>query len=114
MRRRATASTAHPDGQLWVGDGHVVDTNINIGSLQTKGYDFNVNYTGLEMGRFGSLNFNLTGTLLDELITEPGPGIDPFDCAGFYSYASATRRRSPSGVTGSARAGRPRGTSTCR
>ena len=76
MRQPATASTATPDGQLWVGNGHVVDTNINIGSLSTKGYDVNVTYTGLEMGRFGSLNFNLTGTLLDELITEPGPGID--------------------------------------
>ena len=73
------------NGQLWVGSGHVVDTNINIGSVSTKGYDFNVTYTGLEMGRFGSLNFNLTGTLLDELITDSGPGIDPFDCVGFYS-----------------------------
>ena len=73
------------NGQLWVGTGHVVDTNINIGSVSTKGYDLNVTYTGLEMGRFGSLNFNLTGTLLDELITDSGPGIDPFDCVGFYS-----------------------------
>ena len=73
------------NGQLWVGTGHVVDTNINIGSVSTKGYDLNVTYTGLEMGRFGSLNFNLTGTLVDELITDSGPGIDPFDCVGFYS-----------------------------
>jgi iron complex outermembrane receptor protein len=79
-----------PGGQLWVGTGHVVDTNINIGSLQTKGYDFNVTYTGLEMGRFGSLNFNVTGTLLDELVTEPGPGIDPYDCVGFYSSVCFT------------------------
>jgi outer membrane receptor protein involved in Fe transport len=77
-------------GQLWIGSGHVVDTNINIGSLSTKGYDLNVTYTGLEMGRFGSLNFNLTGTLVDELITESGPGIDPFDCVGFYSQNCAS------------------------
>jgi outer membrane receptor protein involved in Fe transport len=79
-----------PGGQLWVGNGNVVDTNINIGSLSTKGYDINMTYTGLEMGRFGSLNFNLTGTLLDELITEPGPGIDPYDCVGFYSSVCFT------------------------
>jgi iron complex outermembrane recepter protein len=73
------------NGQLWVGTGHVVDTNINIGSVSTKGWDLNMTYSGLEMGRFGSLNFNLTGTLVEELITESGPGIDPFDCVGFYS-----------------------------
>ena len=73
------------NGSLWLAQGNVVDTNINIGSLQTKGYDLNVTYTGLEIGRFGSLSFNLTGTYLDELITEPGPGIDPYDCVGYYS-----------------------------
>ena len=73
------------NGSLWVGQGNVLDTNINIGSVATKGYDFNVTYTGLEVGRFGSLAFNMTGTLLDELITEPGPGIEPYDCVGFYS-----------------------------
>jgi outer membrane receptor protein involved in Fe transport len=78
------------NGQIWVGDGNVVDTNINIGSLGTKGYDLNATYTGLEVGRFGSLSFNLTGTYLDELITEPGPGIEPYDCVGFYSSVCGT------------------------
>jgi iron complex outermembrane receptor protein len=73
------------NGSLWVDPGHVVDLNINIGSLSTKGYDLNLAYTGLEMGRFGSLNFNLTGTYVEEIITEPGPGIEPYDCVGFYS-----------------------------
>jgi iron complex outermembrane recepter protein len=78
------------NGSLWVGSGNVVDTNINIGSLSTKGYDLNVTYTGLEIGRFGSLSFNLTGTYLDELITEPGPGIAPYDCTDFYSSVCGT------------------------
>jgi len=82
-------------GQLWVGNGHVVDTNINIGSLSTTGYDINIGYTGLEMGRFGSMAFNLTGTYLIDLITQPAPGVDlqpdpdvfsdRYDCVGFYS-----------------------------
>ena len=63
------------NGQLWLGTGNVVDTNINIGSVSTSGYDINIGYTGVEIGRFGSLAFNLTGTYLIDLITEPGPGI---------------------------------------
>jgi outer membrane receptor protein involved in Fe transport len=73
------------NGSLWLAQGNVIDTNINIGSLATSGYDLNVTYTGLEVGRFGSLAFNLTGTYLEELVTEPGPGIEPYDCVGFYS-----------------------------
>jgi iron complex outermembrane receptor protein len=73
-------------GSLWVDPGNVVDLNVNIGSLQTKGYDLNLTYTGLEMGRFGSLNFNLTGTYVDEIITDPGVGgVEPYDCVGFFS-----------------------------
>ena len=64
------------------------DLNINIGSLSTKGYDLNVSYAGVEIGRFGELNFNLTGTLLDELDTVPGPGIATIECAGKYSGAT--------------------------
>lgn len=77
-------------GQLWIAGGHVVDTNINIGSLEATGVDVNVNYSGIEIGRFGSLNFSLTGTWMDELITEPGPGIDAFDCIGFALSSCGT------------------------
>jgi outer membrane receptor protein involved in Fe transport len=75
------------NGSLWNGPGNVLDTGINIGSVQTKGYDLNVSYTGVEIGRFGSLAFNLTGTLLDELVTDPGGGFAPYDCVGHYSNA---------------------------
>ncbi len=81
-------------GQLWVGAGNVEDLNTNIGSLSTTGYDINIGYTGLEMGRFGSLAFNLTGTYLVDLVTQPVPGLDinpgwresdSYDCTGYYS-----------------------------
>jgi outer membrane receptor protein involved in Fe transport len=88
------------NGQLWIGNGNVLDTNINIGSLSTTGYDVNIGYTGLEIGRFGSLAFNLTGTYAIDLITQPAPGIDLhpspaidrdwYDCVGFYSSVCLT------------------------
>jgi outer membrane receptor protein involved in Fe transport len=90
----------NPNGQLWVGNGFVQDLNINIGSLETSGYDINIGYTGLEVGRFGSLSFNMTGTYLIDLITQPAPGVDlhpspditrdTFDCVGFYSTVCLT------------------------
>jgi len=73
------------NGALWVGSGNVLDTNINIGSLGAKGIDFNLVYRNLSIGALGSLRFDLTGTLMDELVTEPGPGIDAYDCVGFYA-----------------------------
>jgi outer membrane receptor protein involved in Fe transport len=74
------------NGTLWVGSGNVVDLNTNIGGLETSGVDLNLNYTGLEMGNMGSLSFNLTGTYLIELVTDPGAeGFEPFDCAGLFA-----------------------------
>jgi outer membrane receptor protein involved in Fe transport len=81
-------SNIHRDGAtgaLWIGDGHVRDLNINTGGFQTKGIDVNLTYAGVELGRFGTLNFNLTGTYLDELVEDPGGGFAPYDCAGTYS-----------------------------
>jgi iron complex outermembrane receptor protein len=73
------------NGNLWRGDGHVEDLNINIGSLSTKGWDLSLSYTGVELGAFGDLSFNLVGTILDELITVPGPNSDPIECQGKFS-----------------------------
>ncbi|MGB7741096.1 MAG: TonB-dependent receptor, partial [Steroidobacteraceae bacterium] len=78
------------NGNLWRGSGFVQDLNVNIGSLQTSGIDVSLNYSGVEMGSWGSLNFNLTGTYLNELITVPGPGVDEYDCAGLYSGSCGT------------------------
>ena len=82
--------TRTANGSLWVGTGNVVDTNINIGSLETTGVDVNIVYRGLEIGSAGSLGFDLTGTFVEELVTEPGPGIPAYDCVGKYSAACET------------------------
>jgi outer membrane receptor protein involved in Fe transport len=78
------------NGNLWRAAGYVEDLNVNIGSLETTGYDLNLSYSGVEMGSWGSLNFNLTGTYLDELITVPGPGVDAYECAGLFSSSCGT------------------------
>jgi iron complex outermembrane receptor protein len=75
-------------GSLWRGDGHVIDLNTNIGGLNTKGWDFSVGYSGVELGSFGELSFNLVGTVLDELTYITGiPGVPATECAGKYSGA---------------------------
>jgi outer membrane receptor protein involved in Fe transport len=78
-------------GQLWVGVGNVSDLNTNIGGLVTSGYDINANYS-MDIGSMGGLSFQLIGTLLDELITDPGAatGVAPYDCVGYFSTVCGT------------------------
>jgi outer membrane receptor protein involved in Fe transport len=78
------------NGALWVGSGNVQDLNINIGSLATKGIDLQVGYNNLQIGNLGKLNFSLQATKADELITDPGPGLSPYECVGFYSSSCGT------------------------
>ena len=74
------------NGSLWRGTGNVIDLNTNIGGIDTKGIDFSASYTGVELGSFGELSFNLIGTYLDELTYISGiPGVPETACKGKYS-----------------------------
>jgi outer membrane receptor protein involved in Fe transport len=95
------------NGSLWLGtpsqlstEGYVSATNVNIGFLQTKGWDFQATYR-TDLDRFGlsnagGLNFNFVGTYTQNLITDPGiPTTDAngktvtqFDCAGLYGTST--------------------------
>ncbi len=78
-------------GQLWIAAGNVVDINTNIGTKEAEGIDVNFGYSGVEIGRFGSLNFSLVGTYFDKLITDPIPGVvPPYECVGFHSSVCGT------------------------
>jgi len=71
-------------GSLWTPQGYVIDTNINTGSLQTKGIDVEANYR-LDMGgNAGRLSFQLIGTIVDELVYEPVTDAPTYDCVGLY------------------------------
>jgi outer membrane receptor protein involved in Fe transport len=73
-----------PNGSLFkTQQGFITDTNVNFGSLTTRGVDAKINYR-LPIDNFGSLLFNLEGTRLINLGTQPLTGGPAYDCAGYY------------------------------
>jgi outer membrane receptor protein involved in Fe transport len=77
----------NPQGQLFAG-GYVSDENTNTGFLSTTGVDVQMDYAlnleDWDVHGVGSLSFDLIGTALDSLVTEPVPGQGSYDCAGLY------------------------------
>jgi len=70
-------------GVLFGTDGYVVGTTLNTGYLMTSGIDITSSYR-LGIGSLGSLNFDLVGTWLNKLVTEPLPGLGSYDCKGLF------------------------------
>jgi len=68
-------------GALWLADGNVEATNVNIGFLNTAGFDISADYD-LEIGQMGSLHFALVGTLLDKWDEQNSPAAETVDCVG--------------------------------
>lgn len=81
------------NGSLWASnDAFIESLNLNIGGLETSGYDIDVAYVR-PIGDMGSLTFRLNGTLLDELVTEPIAGtgsVGKYDCVGLYGSDCGT------------------------
>lgn len=70
------------NGSLWQSpNGYVVDTNLNSGSLKTRGIDINGGYT-FQLADTGSVSASFSGTYVDEFTYEK-VGVS-FDCAGLY------------------------------
>jgi iron complex outermembrane receptor protein len=81
-------SLIHRDshGSLWLtNNGFAVDTLQNVGILEQKGIDVQLNYA-YDMGRFGSLNMNFTGTHISNYLITPIAALpsSSYDCAGYY------------------------------
>ena len=90
-----------PGINIIYGSGFVAATNTNTGRLQTKGVDFEMNYStdmatwGLE--NTGSLAFNLVGTWLDVLSVQALPGFPSYNCAGLFGLTCSAGFGSTSG-----------------
>jgi len=80
--------TRDSEGTLWLlPEASIVATNVNIGETKTSGWDVGVNYS-LGLNDMGSLNFAFMGTLLDEFVSTPLPGVEEYDCAGYYGQSN--------------------------
>jgi len=78
-----------PNGTLWASpQGYTIDPLLNIAGLENKSIDVGVAYR-LNMGGLGRLYGRLDGTYLLHLITDPGGGVAPYDCAGYYGPSCA-------------------------
>lgn len=76
-------------GSLWrSSNGFVIDTNLNSGSLRTRGIDWGVSYSH-SLGGIGTLSFNSVGTWLDRLFVDP-VGDPAYDCVGFHGVTCGT------------------------
>ncbi len=70
-------------GSLWrTPQGYVADTNVNFGSLTTKGIDVKGSYK--QPLPVGSLTFGLEGTKLINLDTQALTGGPSYDCTGYF------------------------------
>jgi iron complex outermembrane receptor protein len=74
-----------PTGSLWLNQtsNFVTATNLNIGTVSTKGIDLAVHYK-LDIGAAGKLGFTLSGVYTKDFLTQPLPTGGSFDCAGYW------------------------------
>jgi outer membrane receptor protein involved in Fe transport len=76
-----------PSGSLWLTPANFVQaTNLNIGTVSTKGVDVASHYR-LNMAGMGTLNFGLVGTYVRDFLSTAlvgAPGTAAFDCAGYW------------------------------
>ncbi len=72
-----------PAGSIWLtSGGYVIDTPINVGSVQTRGLEFNGAYSH-SFDNFGTVSLSMIGTLLDKFVTDNGL-TEKYDCAGYF------------------------------
>jgi len=71
-------------GSLWFNNNEfVVTTEQNIGTVSTAGIDLRGNYR-MDVGAWGKLAFDLTGTHAQSFVTQPLPTGGSFDCVGYW------------------------------
>ncbi len=72
------------NGNLWLpNSGYVLGLNQNLGSYLTDGIDITANYTQ-PLDSYGSLQFSLLGTWINQFVVTPIPGLGSYDCVGLY------------------------------
>ena len=83
-------TTIQNEGNLntMFGNGSVNNFNVNTGFLKTSGLDIAADYrtrfSDWNMGDWGTIDFNFSGTYTFTFIDEPSPKIGNFNCVGLF------------------------------
>lgn len=78
-------------GSLWaLPQARIVDTNQNIGGIQTEGFDIGFTYSMKLDGGWGGLTANMNGTYITKQEIEPIKGLGKYDCVGLYGPSCGT------------------------
>jgi iron complex outermembrane receptor protein len=73
-----------PTGSLWFNTSNFVTaTNLNIGQISLRGLDVSSAYH-TDLGQFGKLAVNFSGTYTKDFYTQPLPTGGSYDCAGYW------------------------------
>lgn len=71
-------------GTLWLlNEGRIIATQVNLGKIETSGFDVAVNYNH-PLGAMGTLGVTFLGTWLQKLEITEIPGRGSYDCVGLY------------------------------
>lgn len=76
------------NGRLDRTDGFIIDTTLNNGTTSTSGVDVTLGYTQ-ELGNYGSLGFNGSGTWLRALRYNPVETLN-YNCSGYFGTRCGT------------------------
>lgn len=71
-------------GTLWIGNDHILSTDINIGFIKTSGFDIVGDYNA------GNFHFSVVGTLLKKWDEQEVPGSPIIDCIGSWGSSCGT------------------------
>lgn len=82
--------TRNAAGNLWTTGAQVVDTNLNIGGVETAGFDLAGSYS-FDVGSFGGINLSYNGTYLTDMTYDPAgnPALE-YECVGKYGNQCLT------------------------
>lgn len=78
-----------PGETLWLPGGFVVDTNLNAGTIEEKGGQFEAQYGLPLMNHLGRLELNYSGNYIASYDITSIPGTPSFNCAGYYGSGCA-------------------------
>ena len=69
--------------------GYIVQTNVNVASELASGVDLQLDYR-VDLPGLGNVLFDLIGTYVQHLETQPAPGAHTYDCAGYFGFTCQT------------------------